>query len=86
MNAPPVTRFVVALPAAVAAAGFLQARLRFRARFGSRGVYNFGDIGPMLDVADGVARAAVRAREVQIGIASAAIGTAVGVAAVVAGR
>ncbi len=86
VKAPPFTRFTVALPAAVAASGYLQARLRFCAGFGSRGVYNFGEIGPMLEVADDDARAADRVRALQIGAASAAIGTAVGIAAVVAAR
>ena len=43
IGAPPLTRLVIAVPAAVAASGYLQARLRFCAAFGSRGVYNFDD-------------------------------------------
>ena len=86
VGAPPITRFVVAAPAAVSASGFLQARLRFCAGFGSLGVYNFGDVGPRLEVFDDDARAADRAMALRIGAASAAIGTAVGLVAVLTAR
>lgn len=81
-GAPRPSRLLVALPAAVAASGYLQARLRFCAGFGSQGVYNFGDIGPTLQVEDDEARRRDRARATQIGIASGAIGLAVGLVAV----
>src|SRR4029077_10511322 len=41
IGAPPLTRLIIALPAAIAASGFIQARLRFCAGFGALGVYNF---------------------------------------------
>jgi len=36
-------RLLIFLPAALAAAGFLQARLHFCANFGMRGLFNLGD-------------------------------------------
>ena len=39
----PLVRLVVFLPAAIAASGFLQARLHFCARFGMSGLFNVGD-------------------------------------------
>src|SRR5476651_2279193 len=45
IGAPPLARFVIALPAAIGASGYLQAWLRFCAGFGSRGVFNFGPLG-----------------------------------------
>jgi hypothetical protein len=83
VNAPPPVRLIVGLPAAAAASGYLQARFRFCAGFGSRGVYNFGDVGPVVEVVDAEARARDRARARQIGLASVAIGAVVGLVAVV---
>jgi hypothetical protein len=80
-DAPAWARLLVALPAAGAASGYLQARLRFCAGFGSRGVFNFGPLGPTQLVEDAEARRRDRARATQIGLASAAIGVAAGVAA-----
>jgi hypothetical protein len=82
IGAPRPVRLLVALPAAVAASGYLQARLRFCAGFGAQGVYNFGDVGPTVQVEDAEARRRDRARATQIGVASGAIGLAVGLAAV----
>jgi hypothetical protein len=85
-GAPPLARISVAVPAALAASGYLQARLRFCAGFGSRGVFNFGPLGQTEQVVDDEARARDRARATQIGVASLAIGVVVGVAAVVLPR
>lgn len=82
LGVPPIARLVVALPAAAAAAGYLQARLHFCAGFGSRGVFNFGPLGETQKVADHNAHAQDRSKATQIGLASLAIGVAVGVAAV----
>src|SRR5262245_49155779 len=82
IGAPPIARLVIAVPAAVSASGYIQARLRFCAGFGSLGVFNFGDVGPTTAVEDPEARRRDRARSRQIGFASGAIGLAVGVAAV----
>ena len=86
VKAPPVARFVVALPAAAAASGYLQARFRFCVGFASRGVYNFGAVGPTFGVEDEAARAADRTTGIRLGLASAAIGGAVGIGAVLAAR
>lgn len=82
IGAPPPVRLLVALPAAAAASGYLQARFRFCAGFGSRGIYNFGELGQTLQVEDVEARRRDRARATQIGLASVAIGVAVGLVAV----
>jgi hypothetical protein len=80
---PSLARIVVALPAAAAASGYLQAWLKFCAAFGSRGVFNFGRLGELQRVVDDDARRRDRARANRIGLASLAIGVAVGLAAVV---
>jgi hypothetical protein len=82
IGAPPVARIIVALPAAVSASGYLQARLRFCAGFASVGVFNFGDVGSTQAVLDPEARRRDRARARQISVASGLVGLAVGVAAV----
>ena len=81
IDAPPAARLLVALPAVISASGYIQARYQFCAGFGSRGVYNFGEVGPMVEVVDQEAKARDRARARQIGLAGAAIGIAVGVVA-----
>jgi hypothetical protein len=82
IGAPPLARLLVALPAAVAASGYLQAQLRFCAGFGSRGEYNFGPLGRTERIDDAEARRRDRSRATQIGLGSLVIGIAVGVAAV----
>ena len=74
-------RLIVALPAAGAASGYLQAWLRFCAGFGSRGVFNFGPVGPIEPVVDSEARRRDRVRAMQIGLASLAVGAAAGIVA-----
>jgi hypothetical protein len=81
IDAPAPARLLVALPAAVAASSYLQVRFHFCAGFGSRGIYNFGDVGPVTKVEDPLARARDRRRAREIGLAGAAIGLAVGVLA-----
>ena len=83
IDAPPVARLSVALPAAAAASGYLQARFRFCAGFGSRGLFNFGPLGQELMVEDPDARARDRARARQIGLLSLAIGLAASIVAAV---
>ena len=77
----PAWRLTLALPAAGAASGYLQARQRFCADFGFRGVYNFDTRGHEQQVATAQARAEDRRRALQISAASAGIGLAVAVAA-----
>ena len=82
VGAPPLARLLVAIPAAMAASGYLQARLKFCAGFGSRGIFNFDEVGQTHEVVDAEGRARDRARARQIGFASLAIGVAVAVVAV----
>jgi hypothetical protein len=82
IDAPPVTRLLVALPVAASASGYLQARFKFCAGFGSRGIYNFGELGTTIEVEDADARKRDKARSNQISLASAVIGVTVGLVAV----
>lgn len=81
VDAPPLARLLVALPAAGAASGYLQARERFCAGFGSAGIYNFGELGQREAVDDPEARERDRRKAREIGVRSALIGAAVGIAA-----
>ena len=78
LDVPYVVRFAVALPAAGAAVGYLQAWLEFCAGFGSIGVFNFGALGQTELVDDPAARARDRARARQIFAGGVAIGLLVG--------
>jgi hypothetical protein len=82
IGAPDWTRFLVAIPAVGAAAGYLQARLKFCAGFGAAGVFNFGRLGPTEQVQSMEDRRRDRARALQIGAASVVIGIAAGLIAV----
>ena len=82
IGAPDWTRFLVAIPAIGAASGYIQAHLKFCAGFGAAGVFNFGELGPTERVADDADRGRDRIRAFQIGLASFAIGIAVGLVAV----
>ena len=82
LDVPPIVRIVLALPAAVAASGYIQARMRFCAGFASAGVYDFGEVGPREQVTDPAARAADRRKGRRIYAASLGIGLAVGIIAV----
>jgi hypothetical protein len=82
----PAWRLTLALPAAGAASGYLQARQRFCANFGFRGVCNFDARGHEQHVADEQAGAADRRRSMQISAASAGIGLGVALAAMPASR
>jgi hypothetical protein len=77
LDAAPAWRLLLALPASLAAAGYLQAWLRFCADFGWRGVYNFGALGRQERVGGDQARAQDRRRALLVGAASVAIGLAV---------
>lgn len=82
LNVPPLARLIVALPAAAAASGYLQATFKFCAGFASRGLFNFSQLGQEQSIADPADRARDKARANQILIGSLAIGLAVGVVAV----
>jgi hypothetical protein len=77
----PAWRLTLTLPAAGAASGYLQARQRFCADFGFRGVYNFDTRGHEQQVANDLAQAEDRRRALQISAASAGIGLGVALAA-----
>ena len=79
-DAPTWTRLLLFLPAAVGAAGYLQAHFRFCADYGWRGVFNVGERaghGRTTAVADAAARRADRRRALLISAGSGAIGLAV---------
>jgi hypothetical protein len=76
LDAPTAARWLVALPLAGAAVGFLQARFRFCAAYGMAGVSNFGELGSVEHVEDTAARRADRSRALGIVVAGAAIGVA----------
>jgi hypothetical protein len=79
--APHWARLLLILTAGGAASGYFQAWLHFCAAFGSTGVYNFGELGASEQVLDQEARRRDRMRSLQIGLASLAIGLAVGIGA-----
>ena len=82
----PAWRLALALPAAGAASGYLQARQRFCANYGFRGLYNFERRGHEQPVPVAGARDEDRRRSLQIAATSAAIGAGVALLAVAAGR
>src|SRR4051794_24056737 len=83
LGVPSIVRFVVALPAAVAAACYLEAALKFCIGFAWRGLFNFAAHGSTRTVADREARSTDRRRALRLTAATAAIGIAVGIVAVV---
>lgn len=82
LGVPPQVRFLVAIPAAAAAAGYVQAFFKFCIAFGSLGVFNFGRRGTMEHVADPAARARDRMRVFQLSLIVTVIAVAVGLLAV----
>ena len=82
VTAPHWMRLVLVVTAAASASGYLQAWLHFCAGFGSAGVYNLGPLGTVQRVVDPQARSRDRRKSLQIGLASVAIGLAVGIGAV----
>jgi hypothetical protein len=83
LNVPAPARLLIALPAAGAASGYLQAFFKFCAGFASKGVFNFGALGGEEQVVDAADHARDRSRANQILLASLAIGLLVGLVAVV---
>jgi hypothetical protein len=78
---PRAWRLTLAVPAAGAASGYLQAHEAFCADFGWRGVYNFDRRGQEQPVAGDDALAQDRRKAVRIAAASAAIGVGVALVA-----
>ena len=86
LDAPTWMRLIVFLPAAVGAAGYLQAHFRFCADYGWRGVFNVGARAGhdrTTDVVDTAARQADRRRAMLISAGSGVIGLAVTLLALV---
>lgn len=82
-GAPIPWRLVLFLPASVAASGYLQARLRFCANFGLRGVFNFSNrLRDTESVPAAEARAQDRRKALEIVSLAAFIGAATAIAAV----
>jgi hypothetical protein len=81
IDAPPLARLLLFLPAAVSASGYIQARLKFCAAYGQRGMFNFGGRSDATEIVDAEARARDRRRARQISTASFGIGLLVGVGA-----
>ena len=81
VGAPAWSRLVLVVTAGISATGYLQAWLHFCAGFGSAGVYNLGPLGTVQQVAEAGARRRDRMKSLQIGLASLAIGLAVGIGA-----
>jgi len=79
---PRAWRLTLAVPAAGAASGYLQAHERFCADFGWRGVYNFDRRGQEQPVAGDNALAQDRRKAMRIAAASAAIGVGVALVAI----
>ena len=74
-------RLLVALPAMMAATGFLQAAFHFCVNFGTRGLYNFGELGTEETVYEAEFRKADQRKALLITGLSLAIGLAVAVIA-----
>ena len=84
-RAPRAWRLLVFFPAAVSAAGYLQAARHFCAAYGWRGVLNFGALGSAEQVGDEAFRAEDRRQALRIAAESAVIGVTAGVLALVPG-
>lgn len=74
----PLVRLVVFLPAALAASGFLQARLHFCARFGMSGLFNVSDDMKQQQTVD---QAEYRRKDQQKALTIIAASAAVGIVA-----
>lgn len=85
-RAPRGWRLLVFFPAAISAAGYLQAARRFCAAYGWRGVLNFGALGSAEAVGEEAFRAEDRRQALRIAAESGAIGLGVALVAVAMGR
>lgn len=82
LGLPHPVRLLIALPAAGAMVGWLQALLHFCVGFARLGVFNFGEIGPMEHIADAAAHRADQRRAAQMTGVSLLVGLAIGIVAV----
>jgi hypothetical protein len=86
LRAPRAWRLLVFFPAAVSAAGYLEAARHFCAAYGWRGVLNFGALGSAERVGEEAFRAEDRRQALRIAADSGAIGLGVALVAVAMGR
>jgi len=70
IDAPSITRLLVAAPLTAGFSGFLQARMRFCANYGWRGMRNLGALGDAERVDDAASRTSDRRRSLEILAAS----------------
>lgn len=82
VDAPPLARLLIAIPATMSAVGYLQAYLHFCAAYGFWGAFNFGPLGNRQAVIDSESQARDRRRALQIAVAGMGIGLAVGLLAI----
>lgn len=82
VDADPLARLLIAIPATMSAVGYLQAALHFCAAYGLRSAFNFGPIGRRQAVLDPESGARDRRRALQIVLAGSGIGLAVALLAV----
>jgi hypothetical protein len=82
IDAPPAARFLIAIPAAGSAIGYLQALFRFCVAFGAMGVFNFGRLGSTQRVSDPALRRRDRARAWEVVLTSLLVGIVAGAVAV----
>jgi hypothetical protein len=82
VSATPPWRLLIAIPAAGTAITYLQAVLHFCVKFGFAGVFNFGRVGRVTNIAEDAARRIDRTRALRMVVAGSAIGLAAGVLAV----
>jgi hypothetical protein len=82
IDAPPIARLLVGIPAMLSASGYLQAWLKFCAGFAQIGVYNFGERGDTRKILDPEAHRRDLAKGGRIGIAAGIIGAGVALVAV----
>jgi hypothetical protein len=82
LDAHPLTRIALVLPATIAASGYLQAHLKFCAGYGRLGVFNLGPLGSTERITDADALSRDRRRARQISLASFMAAAIVGILAV----
>lgn len=81
VGAPAWVRLLVVIPVGMAATGFLQAAMHFCVAFGSRGLFNFGDLGTQESVMEAEFRRKDQRKALQIAGLATLIAVVVAVAA-----
>jgi hypothetical protein len=78
---PPAVRLIVFLPVVLAANGFLQAAFHFCVRFGTQGLFNFGEVGTQEAVHEAEYRRKDQRKAILIVVLSVAIAAVVAIVA-----